>query len=274
MKIFQGKLKVRGKEFIGKDYFKLAFESGFMAGCARPGQFVEIKVSDSNEPLLRRPLGIHRVRGRNFEVLCEIVGKGTQALSQAKAGECLDVIGPLGNGFDLAPYALRRTQCILVAGGMGVAPLLFLSEKLKLQSCKSAKPLVLLGAKTNSHILCTKEFKASGCAVEIATDDGSRGFKGRVTDLLRKVLRENETTGKRDNGLAIYSCGPEPMLKEISAISNDYNIPARISLEAHMACGIGACLGCVVKTTDGFKRVCKEGPVFDAREIVWQNEKE
>jgi dihydroorotate dehydrogenase electron transfer subunit len=151
---------------------------------------------------------------------------------------------------------------------MGVAPLIFLAEKLterKTQNSKH-KTLVLIGAKTKKQILCEKEFKELGCDVKIATDDGSMGFQGKVTALLKKVL---PGTRYLVPGTTIYACGPKPMLKEISRFSQRYDIPAQLSLDEHMACGIGVCLGCVVKTKAGFQRVCKDGPVFKAEEIIW-----
>lgn len=144
---------------------------------------------------------------------------------------------------------------------MGVAPLLFLAEKLTRN-----RTLVLIGAKTKSQILCGQEFKKLGCEVKIATDDGSQGHKGKVTDLLNKIL----PLAISHKPLAIYACGPRPMLKEISRLSQEYKIPAQISWEEHLACGIGACRGCVVKTKTGYQRVCQEGPVFTAPEIIWE----
>ncbi|MDP3732411.1 MAG: dihydroorotate dehydrogenase electron transfer subunit [Candidatus Omnitrophota bacterium] len=232
----------------------------------REGDFLDIKVNDTYEPLLRRPLSIHRVRGDNIELLYEVVGRATEVLSCRKPGECLDAIGPLGNGFNYPLSAIRYLLPVLVAGGMGVAPLLFLAEKIKsgytLYATRSM--LVLIGAKTKNEILCEKEFKDLGCEVKIATDDGSRGLKGKVTELLKDLLL---TMNYKLS--TIYACGPRPMLKEISRISKNYKIPAQVSLEEHMACGIGACLGCVVNTKEGFKRVCKEGPIFKADEIAW-----
>jgi dihydroorotate dehydrogenase electron transfer subunit len=151
---------------------------------------------------------------------------------------------------------------------MGIAPLVFLAEKLvEINNQQlTINNLVLIGAKTKRQILCEKEFRNLGFDVKIATDDGSRGTKGKVTDLLKNIL-----LATRYSLLAtIYACGPRPMLKEISCISAAYKIPAQISLEEHMACGIGACLGCVVKTKNGYQRVCKEGPVFNAAEIMWE----
>ena len=185
-----------------------------------------------------------------------------------------------------------------MAGGMGVAPLLFLAEKLaysvehiadsknKSILCAKRYPLnaiVLIGAKTKGQILCEKEFKELGCEMKVSTDDGSQGFKGKATELLDNILasrfRLHASGSKKhvacslQHAAQIYACGPRSMLKEISRVSKKYNIPAQVSLEEHMACGIGACLGCVVNTKEGFKRVCKEGPVFNADEICWVNDK-
>jgi len=124
--------------------------------------------------------------------------------------------------------------------------------------------VVFIGAKTKKLILCEKEFIKLGCEVKIATDDGSRGFKGYISELVKQEL-----STKRYTLNAIYSCGPKPMLRQVSILAQKYAISAQLSLEAHMACGIGACLGCVVNTTEGLKRVCKEGPVFEASKIIW-----
>jgi dihydroorotate dehydrogenase electron transfer subunit len=275
---------VYNKRLKGR-YMRCMLYAPLMARKAGPGQFVNIKVSGDDVPLLRRPFSIHRVKGPNIEVIYELLGKGTELLSQRKAGEYLDVIGPLGNGFDYASCAMRHALCVLVAGGMGVAPLIFLTEKLmegKSQKSK-VKILVLLGAKTKNQILCENEFKKLGCEIKIATDDGSRGFEGKVTELLEEVLAPGsrlQAPGRKlvacslQLAAIIYACGPRPMLKEISRVSKRYGIPAQVSLEEHIACGIGACLGCVVKTQDTleYKRVCKDGPVFEASQIIWGKE--
>ena len=268
--------KVISNRNIKDNYFEIIVEAPEIAKSAQPGQFVNIKVSDGIEPLLRRPLSIHRIgkwqiaNGKSqygIKILYEVIGKGTEILSKKKESEYLDVIGPLGNGFRITNHESRTT--ILVAGGMGTAPLVFLAEKLA-----KGKTLVLIGVKTKDHILCEKEFRELGCEVKIATDDGSRGFKGYVSELLKKEL---SAIGYRLS--AIYACGPTPLLKEISRISQEHNIPAQLSLESHMACGIGACMGCVIRTKDEgrktkdafqYKRVCKEGPVFEANQILWE----
>ncbi len=248
--MFQTKAKIIYNAKISNNYFHCCLQAANIAKSATAGQFVNIKVGEGFDPLLRRPFSIHAAKGKSIEIIYEVVGKGSELFSQRKQGEYADIIGPLGNGFSV----LGSRLSVLVAGGMGVAPLVFLAKKLA-----KHKPLVLIGAKTKNQILCEREFKNLGCEIKIATDDGSRGFKGRVTDLLKKVLRPS----------TIYACGPKPMLKEIAIISKNLKIPAQISLEEHMACGIGACLGCVVDTKNGFKRVCKEGPVFLADEIIW-----
>jgi len=245
---------------VKNNYYKLVLNAPLIAKNALPGQFVEVKVSNNCEPLLRRPFSIHQASSAKIEILYEVVGPGTEILSKRKAGGNLNIIGPLGNGFDLKSGLRPHASGILVAGGMGVAPILFLAAKLAKQ-----KPIVLIGGKTKDRILCEKEFKNLGCGVKIATDDGSRGFKGYVSSLLEKELKTHNS-----RSTTIYACGPRPMLKEVSRVAKKFNIPAQISLEEHMACGIGACLGCVVNTRQGYKRVCQEGPVFEAAQIIWE----
>ena len=166
-------------------YYKIVLSCPQFARIAEPGQFMNIKVSRGIEPFLRRPFSIHRVKGPDIEIIFEVVGKGTQLLSRRKAGELLDIIGPLGNGFSVSGSRLA----VLAAGGIGVAPLFFLAEQLmRKPQTANRKPLVLIGSKKGSEVLCEKEFKDLGCEVKIATDDGSKGFKGKVTDLLKSIL--------------------------------------------------------------------------------------
>jgi dihydroorotate dehydrogenase electron transfer subunit len=259
----QTKAKIISNKKIKNNSWHLEFESAAVAKNAVAGQFVNIKVNDSNEPLLRRPVSIHGVNKTKVKLIYEIVGNGTKILSEKKPGELLDIIGPLGNGFEYLRIAKKPdcVQPILVAGGMGVAPLVFLAEKIR-----PHRPLVLIGAKKKEQVLCLKEFKTLGCKIMIATDDGSLGFKGKVTDLLREILSKEIKNNKPIN---IYACGPQPMLKAVSLICRENNIASQLSLERHMACGFGACLGCVVSTKTGYKRVCKEGPVFSGEELMW-----
>ncbi|MFH0827829.1 MAG: dihydroorotate dehydrogenase electron transfer subunit [Candidatus Omnitrophota bacterium] len=283
MKKKQNKAEILANVKIKGRYYKITFTSGVIAQSALPGQFVMLKVGEIADVFLRRPLSVHRVSGRNLDFFYEVVGKGTEILSRRPAGESVDLLGPLGNGFDYSAERIVNRQPVLVAGGMGIAPLFFLAEKLadskKLSVCAAGAslpgrqagasggkryPLVLIGARTKDQIFCEKQFKKIGCDVKIATDDGSAGFPGRVTSLLDKLLLTMNY-----QLLTIYGCGPKPMLKEIARLSRQKRIPCQLSLEAHMACGIGACLGCAVNTQNGYKRVCQEGPVFDADELLW-----
>jgi dihydroorotate dehydrogenase electron transfer subunit len=259
MSIYQGKAKIVKQQKVGETFYHLCVESAAVAKFAVPGQFAMLKVAAGDEPLLRRPISIHSVSGKTVEFLYDVVGKGTEILSGARVGESIDIIGPLGAGFSLVPG-----PAIVVAGGIGVAPLFFLAQKL----VKMKKTVtVLIGGRTKTHVLCAKDFKALGCVVKIATDDGSGGHHGRVTELLEVVLSKPSAMSHEPR--AIYACGPHPMLKALAQVAQRKGVSAQVSLETHMACGIGACLGCVVNTVSGFKRVCKEGPVFGAREIIW-----
>jgi dihydroorotate dehydrogenase electron transfer subunit len=240
---------------VTPDYYKMILDAPSIARAAKPGQFVNVLVGNKFEPLLRRPFSIHSVNSSKLVILYRVVGKGTEFFSHKKPGDQLNVLGPLGNGFDLN---VKRGKIILIGGGIGIAPLVFLAEKLG-----SSNITVLIGAKNKRHVLCADELKNLGCEVKIATDDGSSGFKGLVTELLKQNIQA------KDRPRIIFSCGPKLMLKEIGNISKRYNIAAQVSLEEHMACGIGACFGCVVNTKHGYKRVCKEGPVFDIKEVVF-----
>lgn len=257
--MLQLRVRIVANKRVKENYFHCVFNAPQIAKKAKPGQFVNIRVSDALDPLLRRPISIHAVSGPKIEILYEAVGKSTQILSEKKPGDYLDILGPSGNGFEYEKPGTGNQEAVLVGGGMGVAPLMFLAK-----AFKSKKPLVLIGAKAKNHIHCENEFKKLGCEVKISTDDGSKGFKGRVTDLLREALLTTCNLSRK----TIFACGPRPMLKEIARISKEKGIPAQISLEEHMACGIGACLGCVADTIEGYKRVCKDGPVFDAQKIV------
>jgi len=263
---------------------------------ALPGQFIHVRIEDSYDPILRRPFSIHDVcesRKKNrltLRVLYEVVGKGTELLSQKKPLSEIDMLGPLGNGFDLDKLRVAK-KIYIVAGGMGVAPLFFLAKKIsetRNTKLETRNTIVLLGAKTKHDILREKEFKDLGCEVHVATEDGSKGFKGLVTDLLKGLLTSPRATvpgpkrywagiapsGRNGAGAplsaAICACGPKPMLAALSAIAHKYKVPAQVSLEEFMGCGLGVCLGCVIRTTSGYKRICHDGPVFDSSEIIWK----
>ncbi|MFH1644903.1 MAG: dihydroorotate dehydrogenase electron transfer subunit [Candidatus Omnitrophota bacterium] len=248
----------------------------------RAGQFFHIKAGTDYDPLLRRPISVHRVSSNPniVEMLYKIVGKGTHLLSRRSKGTFIDVVGPLGNGFKV-PKA--QSNFILVAGGIGIAPLVALADELAKFRKKTIT--VILGVKTKSHITCKLELEELGAKVVIVTEDGSAGVKGFSSCVLEDVikqfdLREGSPALKVKNPSSVtisdyrpeaglYACGPIPMLKEVCKIAHRYRIETQVSLEERMGCGIGACLGCVVNTTSGYKRVCKDGPVFRLEDIVW-----
>ena len=247
--------RIISNDEVSPGFFRMKLVSGYLSRTAKPGQFVEVRCSEGPEPLLRRPLGVHRVTLSGIDILYRVIGKGTGILSGKQPGEKVDILGPLGNGFDLKASG----PAVLVAGGIGVAPLAALAQKL-------TRAHVIIGGRTASHILCEKEFKSLGCSVKVATEDGSKGRKGLVTDLLKERL------GSRGVKTAIvYACGPNAMLKAVWAIARVHGVRCQVSLEEHMACGVGVCLGCPVKVRPGgaYKMVCKDGPVFDASEVVW-----
>jgi len=252
----QLKAKILANDRVSNSFYRMKLTSSYLAKTAKPGQFVEVRCTAGVDPLLRRPLGVHRITKSGIEILYEVVGKGTELLSTQKAGQELDIIGPLGNGFDIrnTKYDVRTT--ILIAGGIGVAPLVALAEEL-------GDAHVVIGARTKSHVLCENEFKRAGCTVVIATEDGSKGRKGLATELLKDALVSRKNA-------QIYACGPIGMLKAVARLAASYRVRCQVSLEERMACGVGVCLGCPVKVRLGdYKMVCKDGPVFDAQEIVW-----
>ncbi|MBU2103342.1 MAG: dihydroorotate dehydrogenase electron transfer subunit [Candidatus Omnitrophota bacterium] len=247
-----------------------------LARRCRPGQFLHIKV-DTQITLLRRPLSIHAIEHDTLSLLFRVRGRGTELLSRYKKGDMLDIIGPLGNGFNTSPRSSAQAspketvhgpqRNILVAGGIGVAPLVFLAQKLAAAEQKKSKGkgLVLLGAKNKHEVLGEHEFKKVGFEVLVATDDGSRGFRGTVTDLLEKQLSAHELMSSSAH---IYACGPQEMFKRIRDIIAPYpSVRCQVSFEQFMGCGLGICCGCVIQASGGYKKVCKDGPVFNIKEI-------
>lgn len=251
MKVKELKSAVSGIKQIKEDVFLISFNAPYLAKVSLPGQFIHIKIKSV---ILRRPFSIHRVVGDKIFILFRVRGRGTAVLSQYKKGEPLDIIGPLGQGFDI-----NRTTNILVAGGMGVAPLVFLAEKLN-----AIRNTVLLGGKNKGDIFCEQEFKKLGFQISIATEDGSKGTKGTVLDILESTLLTIDYRLSTN----IYACGPKEMFYEMSKILKKYpDINCQVSFEQFMGCGLGVCCGCTIETKEGYKKVCKDGPVFDLRSI-------
>ena len=256
---------VFNREVVSGVFF-MGLRSPGIAHSSRPGQFIMVRVNKGIDPLLRRPFSICGISdGEIICILYKIAGHGTQILAGKKAGEKLSVMGPLGQGFSLPG---ENEIPVLVAGGIGIAPLYFLAESLK-----DAPMEFMAGFGTSVDIISSDKIALGPMGISIATDDGSEGYPGMVTELLDKYI---EKYIHKKNSLLIYACGPMAMLKNVSSIASHYNIPCHVSLEALMACGLGACQGCAVKirSNDDFihyRHVCKDGPVFLSRYIDWGN---
>ncbi len=252
----QFKTKIVSNKKICPKYFSLVLDKKFSKKEISAGQFLNIKVSDGLKPLFRRPFSISRFKD-NLEVLYEPVGEGTKILSQKEPGEILDVLGPLGNNFIKPEKDVK--QIVFIAGGVGVAPFIGFSDDLK--SFKGNK-IILFGVRTKEHTFNLDVFRNNGFRVFISTDDGSKGVKGRVSELFSKI-------DVNEKGTICYVCGPKPMMRSAQDFVIKNNLSAQGSFEEVMACGIGTCRGCVIKTKSGFKTVCNDGPVFDLKEIIF-----
>lgn len=255
-KIKQLRVKVKSLKKIKGNIFLLALESKHLLKTAVPGNFLHLRIKSA---ILRRPLSVHKVINGKVYILFRVRGRGTKALSTVKTESYLDVIGPLGQGFDLGGKKKDRTN-ILVAGGIGVAPLVFLAQELSKLS--KDDNLILLGAKNNKEIVCEEEFKSLGFKVKIATENGSRGIKGTVIKLLDKALTRS------DKQTYVYACGPKEMFLAINKkLKKRPKIKCEVSFEQFMGCGLGVCCACSIKTKKGYKKTCKDGPVFNIKDI-------
>jgi dihydroorotate dehydrogenase electron transfer subunit len=229
---------------------------------AKPGQFVMIRVDEGMDPLLRRPFSICGTRGSEvLLILYRVVGRGTRILSEIPSGKRIAVLGPLGKGFQLPQGG---GFVLMAAGGIGIAPLVFLWQQL--EACDG---IFMAGYRTGREVIPMDRLDIPILDARMATDDGTVGHRGPVTDLL-----EYQLAHVAGGEVALYACGPVSMLKRVAIIARDRNLPCQVSLEANMGCGLGACLGCALKGADGEKPhyvyVCRDGPVFSTRSIDWE----
>jgi dihydroorotate dehydrogenase electron transfer subunit len=247
-------------------YFRLVLHAPQIAPLIQPGQFAHVRILPMKDALLRRPFSIFQATNDTFSILYKTIGKGTDALARMRTGEELSVIAPLGHGFTV-PKSGEETP-LLVAGGYGMAAMFLLAQR------SPQKGIVFVGGRKRVDILCEKEFAAIGWQVRVATEDGSHGEKGLVTQPLLAEIRNPKSEIRNPK---LFACGPTPMLKAVGKIAEENNLPCELSMDEHMCCGVGTCLTCVikVKTGDGweYQRTCTEGPVFDSREIVWEEAK-
>ena len=248
------------QERDAENYFRLVLKAPQIAPLIQPGQFAHVRILPLKEALLRRPFSIFQVGPDTFSMLYKNVGKGTDALSKMRADEELSVIAPLGHGFTVPPAGGEIP--LLVAGGYGMAAMFLLAQR------SPQTGIVFVGGRRRVDILCEKDFAAIGWEVHVATEDGSHGEKGFVTQPLIAELQKKLPHRK------VFACGPTPMLKAVGKIAEDFNLPAELSMDEHMCCGVGTCLACVIKVKAGdsweYQRTCTEGPVYDSRQIVWE----
>ena len=259
---------------VSPGYWRIRLTAPAEFALATPGQFVMVRINNTIDPLLRRPLAIFDVGTYVppqsgavpqvcFEMLYKVVGKGTAMLSALHETDLLDILGPLGTGFEQGDPGEEK---LMVGGGIGLAPLYMLARELV---AKKSTVRLFAGGRTRDDILCITEFKRLGVECYTATEDGSLGEQGFVTVALERRL--DDIKGKA----TLYACGPQGMLDAVARIAAARDIPCQVSLEGYMACGVGACLGCVATGKDhspqkpDYRCVCTEGPVFDSRELQW-----
>lgn len=237
---------------IADEIYKMVLNSEKIAKTVKPGQFLHVRVSNDNNPLLRRPFSIYDAGNDFLSILYSVRGLGTKILSKRKPGEYLDVLGALGKSFDL-PSA---KNCLLLAGGIGIAPLYYLSKQLKE---KKNNLTLLFGVREGKDAGIVEDIQKLCSEVHVSSEDGKAGQRGFITDI---KINYSEFEN-------IFICGPRLMIKRLNELIRDINANCQVSLEENMACGIGTCLGCVCETKRGYERVCAEGPVFNIKDIVW-----
>jgi dihydroorotate dehydrogenase electron transfer subunit len=254
------KEKIRALEKLAPDIFKMTLESEYVARNAEPGQFINVKCSEGLNALLRRPISICHIDREHglLDIVFQIKGIGTEYLSQKQVGSEVDIIAPLGKGFQVSK---ENKRVAVVGGGIGIFPLLYLLNKYG-----DADKTAYLGFRSKDYIVLKNEFTSAVNKLEISTDDGTEGYKGLVTDLLERDLKESKLD-------IIFACGPTPMIKKVVELAHKYEVKCQVSLEQRMGCGIGACLVCACKTRLGneweYSHVCKDGPVFWSDEVIF-----
>jgi dihydroorotate dehydrogenase electron transfer subunit len=263
MKIFEKNTEVVFNRQVAPETYLMSLNAPEIADCSRPGQFVMVKVSKGFHPLLRRPFSICGKKDTDqIIILYRTVGSGTSLMAEIKDGDILSVLGPLGRGFDLPSPGEKP---VLIGGGMGIAPLVFLSQGLEGNGFE-----FMAGFGSSTDVITPRNLLGLDTRVSISTDDGTEGYAGFVTDMFQDYLDKNTHGNER---LSVFTCGPGPMMKRVAELTLDRNIKCQVSMEALMACGLGACQGCAVKASsqewERYYHVCKDGPVFSPDLIDW-----
>ncbi|MEN6318591.1 MAG: dihydroorotate dehydrogenase electron transfer subunit [Syntrophaceae bacterium] len=253
------------------DHFLLSVKLPKSFNSPLPGQFVMVREKGRIDPLLGRPFSVYSFELSKYaaiiEILYKVVGRGTLLLSKLKKGDPVEIFGPYGRAFDVSPEA---KTVAFICGGIGIAPITFLISRYKnLSDMQDVEFICYYGAVSANNLVGFEQIREMCSEVHVSTDDGSEGYKGFVTELFAKNISLYDTLNSK-----IYACGPRPMLQRLSKLLVDNPLPCQILMEERMACGVGACLGCAVSTKQKegkieYKRVCKDGPVFNIEEIAW-----
>ncbi len=257
---------------VATGQFEIEMHCPTVARYAQPGQFVQMRVQSGYEPLFSRPFSVfRRYPDRDtFSVVYLVRGAFTRSLAHKQVGDRVFVVGPLGNRFVVAEPQHEKVH-VLVAGGVGAPPLYLLAEEMVHQGIARNHVIVINGARRQDLLVCQRDFADLGVRLFTATEDGSAGIQGKVTDVLEGLRERGELAPER---CQIYTCGPTAMLEAVAEFARQQHLPCQVSLETLMPCGLGVCLGCAVKirTADGYdyKRACVDGPIFDATEVLWR----
>jgi len=246
---------VIANERVAEGVGLITLEAPRITARVEPGQFIHLRIEQGADFILRRPFSVHRAGGDSIQVLYQVLGRGTRALAERRPGERMDAIGPLGTGFTVPE---GTAHVLVVAGGLGVAPMGLLLERL---AERGVAVTVVAGAPTKDRLVAMDAMERDAARVVACTDDGSFGVAGYVTAAVPEALSHRPDV--------VYVCGPEAMARAVAVLAREAGVPCQVSLERLMACGIGACLSCVVTLRSGLARACVDGPVFDAEEVSW-----
>ncbi|MBC2855733.1 MAG: dihydroorotate dehydrogenase electron transfer subunit [Cetobacterium sp.] len=259
--MFLEECQILENKFVGDRYYLMKIQAGKSAGVSKAGQFFMLKCKNDIR-VLRRPISLHFADSENstLEFYYEVKGGGTNEFSSLKPGDSINVQGPLGNGFNTE---VEDKEIMVIGGGMGIAPTKYLIEKLS----KNNRVTFIAGGRDAGAVKILENLNLDGVKVCVVTDDGSVGEKGNVVSIMQKVLIDNKID-------LVQTCGPHKMMEAVAKVALENDIECEVSLEERMACGIKACVGCSIKTLDGMKKVCYDGPVFNAKIIVDVNPKE
>lgn len=252
--------KIVKNNMVAKSIYEMVLSVPEIAKKSKPGQFVNLRLTGKLDPLLRRPISLHDINAEDgtISMLYLVVGEGTTMMSEMEAGETIDVLGPLGNGWNCE---MPGENAVVIGGGIGIAPLYPLVKELR-EAGKHVE--LIMGAKSADYLTDTAIYTQLGATVTVTTDDGSAGTKGFVTTALENSIK----AGKCDY---VYACGPKPMLNFVEKIAMGYHVPGQVSTESHMGCGLGICLLCPSKLkSGGYKRTCTDGPVFMIGELDYE----